>query len=614
MRRLSAARMGRDVMTLRGVTERLFPRRRDAASGLVEPVASSPSRSESKWRRWCEWLACGLCVMLFFLPNMLAAFPAPKGAIAWTDNAAMALQFWVLWMALWGRTGVAMLLALPFALTWPLELWIRWHYGTSISANFVALAFETNFDELANLASSMGWFACLPLAWLALYAGVVWLLLHWKVQWKGRLRWATLILLGVVSAIQSLAVDGHEGAEPLKDRSSDTLGLRERQEPGGYWADAFPVNQVVALQIYWREKAAMAVIRERIQNYRFGAFVPHPDQAAETVVLVIGESSTAQRWSLLGYERETNPRLKTLPLSIFTNVESVASLTRIAVPAALAHRPVLTLEGLVDRQAQPSLVAAFNEAGYDTYWFSNQAPMGRHDSSIAVYAAEAKHTRFLNPSSYFSRGSFDEVLLPALDGALAANGPKLVVLHTLGSHFNQSLRYPDAFARFLPTPTMPSESIRSSRVQMEGNAYDNSVLYTDYVLSKIIQRVASQGGRSVVGYFSDHGVDAHRTSCRNESMVARTTLASRHVPVFFWMSPAFKESNPSILQRLHAHRDQPYTTTAMFSSLLEISGISLSSISSDALESLLRAPMKETSARRSSGTFADSCRLIEKMP
>ena len=521
----------------------------------------------------------------------------------------MSLQFWALWLTLWGRMGMALLTALPFAFTWPLEMWVRLHYGSPISANFVALAFETNAAELVNLVSSLGWLVWLPVAWLFLYVWAVWLSFRWRLRWRGPLRWVGLALLVATTASLSFTAAPGEDGWLTEGSPSDALGLNARRGLGGYWASAFPVNQIVALQTFRRERRSMEAIRTKIQQYRFGAYVPDPQRAATTVVLVIGESSTAQRWSLLGYGQETNPRLKSLPLSMFSNVASVSSMTRIAVPAALAHRPVLTSAGLVDADAQPSLVQAFNEAGYDTYWFSNQAAMGPHDSSIAIYAAEAKYSRFLNPGASSSRGSLDELLLPALDGALAAAGPKLIVLHTLGSHFDQSLRYPAAFAHFLPAPgaTEGGSQSSSSRTQMEQNAYDNSVLYTDHVLAEVIERVKSLDDRAVVAYFSDHGVDAHRTPCQSDSMIARVTKASRHVPVFFWMSSAFRDSNPSLPKRLQDNRDQPYTTAAIFGSLLEISGVSLRSASLETLESLLRAPTKNLSPRKHANAFANSC-------
>ncbi|WP_399681455.1 phosphoethanolamine transferase [Xenophilus sp.] len=577
-------------------------------------VASGTPSSGGREPCFWVWLLCLLCVVMLCLPTALNGSRAHGGSFGWSDTAAMTVQFWLLWLALWGRMGVALLLALPFALIWPLEVWIRLHYGSSISANFVALAFETSPAELADLLSTLGWLVWLPLGWLALYGCAVWVAFHWRLRWRGRSRWIALGLLIGLTGLFSLANDAGQGDWSVERHSSDAPGLDLRPGPSTPWSDAYPVNLITAMQTYRLERTSMAAIRSKIEQHHFGAHVVDPARAAETVVLVIGESSTAQRWSLLGYERETNPRLKAFDLVAFGNVASVASLTRVAVPAALSPRPALTSKGEVDIDAQPSLVKAFAEAGYDTYWFSNQAAMGPHDSSIAIYAAEARHVRFMNPSSYSARGSLDEILLPALDEALAQAGPKLIVLHTLGSHFDQSLRYPSAFAHFQPVSGVREKGaatlMPASQEQLEDNAYDNSVLYTDHVLAEVIRRVESRGGRSVVAYFSDHGVDVHRTSCRPRSVMVRATRASRHVPVIFWLSQAFRERNPYVPLRLQEHRDLPYTTTVMFSSLLEISGVTLESVPLDALESLLRAPVKGTSSRRYPDAFADSCQRI----
>lgn len=502
----------------------------------------------------------------------------------------MGLQFWLMWLALWGRVTWALLSALPFVLAWPLEMWVRLYYATPVSANFVALALESNLAEIANLLSSLGLWWVLAVAWMLLYGLALWAASIRRLCWHGRTRWVCLVTLSIATAFSSWMWSGvDEGWEGATDEQ--LLGATAKRGVLDHWESVFPLNQLIAIHKFQREKSALEAIHARLGAFNFGARNMDAAQAVDSVVLVIGESSTAQRWSLFGYERDTNPRLAALDVTAFTRVASVSNITRIAVPAALAHIPVLNARGIVDPMAQPSLVKAFREAGYATYWISNQAAVGLHDSSIAVYAAEAQHRVFLNPGSYSSRGSLDEILLPELERVLAVKGEKkLIVLHTLGSHFDPSLRYPSEFSKMWSSSKSKFDAKQGlSLSTRQSDAYDNSVLYTDHLLGEVIRKVSRYDSQAVVAYFSDHGVDMHRVSCDLSSPINRLTRASYHVPTIFWASEKFKQQQPQIWSALKENREEPYTTGAIFASLLEMSGIVMSALSYSELESFIRS-------------------------
>ena len=57
----------------------------------------------------------------------------------------------------------------------------------------------------------------------------------------------------------------------------------------------------------------------------------------------------------------------------------------------------------------------------------------------------------------------------------------LFILHCYGSHFSYHQRYPREFAHFRPDDDV---AISREHVQTLRNAYDNSILYTDFFLSK----------------------------------------------------------------------------------------------------------------------------------
>ena len=61
---------------------------------------------------------------------------------------------------------------------------------------------------------------------------------------------------------------------------------------------------------FYKERRYLAELGQRSASFKFGAHQQAPDSEPETVVLVLGESSRYDRWSLNGYARDTNPLLR----------------------------------------------------------------------------------------------------------------------------------------------------------------------------------------------------------------------------------------------------------------------------------------------------------------
>lgn len=487
----------------------------------------------------------------------------------WQSLAISAL-IWPLCWALCGRLCWALLMCWPIAMWLPLELWLRIAHSTSISAHIVALVAETNWMEGENFASSygtpllLGW-----VLWMLLYAAGFWAARQHQLRWThASRRWLLaltlpLLTLWAVQATPSPPVQQPSMEDLLKDSSIPTWGSE--------LATVFPSNIAVALAHYQQQSTQLQTLRTQLRNQVLHARASNTD-AAEIVVLIIGESASATRWSMLGYERETTPLLQNMPgLLAFSNVLALSPATRNAIPGAIAHRPVLQPTGKIDLQGTPSIVQAFREAGYQTHWISNQAPLGMHDSALSLYAQEAHSVRFLNPGTYDQRTSHDDVLLPALTHALETPGKQFVVLHLMGSHFDYALRYPPAFDYFQPS----SQARALPSPAQVNNSYDNSIRYTDFILASAIEIVAQRSQRAAVLYFSDHGVDPATGPCSSGS-AGRHSEATYRVPVAIWLGSAQQQQTPDLWQQLKRNQHLPYTTRAAYGSLLQLGGIDTS--------------------------------------
>lgn len=476
------------------------------------------------------------------------------------------------------RLWIGLLLLLPCALWAPLELAYVAAYSRPSDAHTLGILSETHWREAADF---LGPWAT-PLIAAVLGSALLALASAWAA-YRTRLRWAPRIRRWLLLA-SMLAL-----ATPLLLRLADAeapLGLGVATAAEGDALAEFGIDPVLAsmtaaypaglplrLLEYARYQRTLAELSGRLADFRFGAQPASTAAARQVHVLVIGETGRPDRWQINGYDRPTSPRLAAQPgLTSLTDMVSPWAWTRMSVPVILTRKP-----GTESRPffAERSLISAFREAGFRTYWFSTQSPLGTHDSSIALHAQEAHEQRFINPGSYKERAALDGELLPLLDRVLARDEPRqLIVLHTLGSHYNYSHRVPPEFERFLPSlrdHPSPSLQDRSQRERLS-NAYDNSVLYTDHVLAEVIARLDRPGLQASMFYVADHGENLFDGEC-NKSGHGRHTEFDFRVAAFVWQSAAQIAQQPAKAALLQERRQARLSTENVFHSLLDLADI-----------------------------------------
>lgn len=225
--------------------------------------------------------------------------------------------------------------------------------------------------------------------------------------------------------------------------------------------------------------------------------------------------------------------------------------------------------------SEKSLVAAFAEAGFATAWLSTQSPLGVHDSSVALHAAEADQVQYLNPVGYKKAGFYDEILVKALQKILAQQAQKqLIVLHTLGSHFSYADRYPDHFDLFQPSGKHQAIGMHDrANKEMLNNAYDNTVAYTDQLLFNLIRTLQQQEAISSLLYVSDHGENLFDGQCGKSGHGHHTEYDYR-VAALWWGSAQFHHQYPTMAGHLRTNRHRPLSTTQIFHTMVDLAQIS----------------------------------------
>jgi glucan phosphoethanolaminetransferase (alkaline phosphatase superfamily) len=325
---------------------------------------------------------------------------------------------------------------------------------------------------------------------------------------------------------------------------------------------------------FWKERKYLHELAVKSRAFTFGAHQEGDPNRPQIVVMVIGESSRYDRWSLNGYKRDTNPLLeKEDNLVTLSNVVTAVSATRLSVPVIISRKSAM--QSLKAGFSEKSFLTAFKEAGFKTWWLSNQMSFGQFDTPISVFAKEADVTQFLNLGGFTNQSSFDQILLDPLKIAINDPAPKkLIVLHTLGNHWNYSHRHPKEFDKWQPSLfgiENPAYTDLKWKPQLN-NSYDNSILYTDWFLDQVIRTLKESHQLSSMMYVADHGQTLYDGSC-TLAFHGHNTQYEFHIPSFVWYSDAYKDTYPTKIERLMRNRKAKLSTENMFHTLLDMADI-----------------------------------------
>ena len=454
-----------------------------------------------------------------------------------------------LWMAI-AYLGVRRLAwlhlcLLPLYVTTAIDLFLLGTFGTRLSSGYVTIALTDYSDFSEFLSAYARGTSVSALVLLAVYLGGYRLL---RASTKPRsVRWACVALAVLVGVYGFAIVRGIRQGLDVQRAVLDLAGHEH----------SAPVGVVFQSALALHLNAVNGELRQRRSGYSFGASRVAPIDDEEIYVWIVGESSRPENWSLFGYSRDTTPRLRAQPdIIALPNMLTTAPHTAVAVPSMLSLRPISNWSAV---QAEKSVVTAFNEVGFKTYWLSAQ-DADSWAGAIPEVAAEAKRRR------YFDR-DFDGALLREVTDILqdTAKGSKtFIVLHTKGSHFDYARRYPEDFARF--------DTAHPNRRQHIVDTYDNSVLYTDWLVSEVIAELGRRNGRSAVIFASDHGENLLDDDRQLLGHALGTTFDLR-TAALLWVSPKMRAASAQQMDNAARNAAAPLSLSNLPHSLLDLAGI-----------------------------------------
>jgi glucan phosphoethanolaminetransferase (alkaline phosphatase superfamily) len=293
--------------------------------------------------------------------------------------------------------------------------------------------------------------------------------------------------------------------------------------------------------------------------------------AREVHILIIGESARRDSWSVYGYSRPTTPNLDKLrgEAIFFRHAVADANVTICAVPILLTGMSPARFDL---KAIQGNLVGLAGEAGYSTAWLMNQDP---HISLLTGIHAD----RMVYPPSLHTLASgrlpLDQVLLPEVHDELDhGTRPQFVGLHVIGSHWAYDSRYPAQFKLFGSGAALTYLDAVSGRPdQRVVDAYDNSVVYTDWFLGQIVDAARKLSAPVTITYFSDHGEDLYLLDGRSGHGAASYSRHQFDIPAFVWVNSAYREAHPDKVQAMEQNAGKEIRSHNVFYSVADLMGI-----------------------------------------
>lgn len=394
------------------------------------------------------------------------------------------------------------------------------NYGVVLDTTMIQNILETDLNESRALATNSFFLR-------AFLFGLLPILVLWRLP-AGSLTIRELVFGNLRLAIAGVALI----CVCLGSFSAQYASFfREHKSVRFYNNPVFPVYSIV--------KYAMESFKyqgyEGFDVVMADAHLPSSDTGRELIIMVVGETARRDRFSLNGYHRDTNPRLASEPGVIsYSNISACGTSTAVSVPCMFSELKAKDFfpESTMQRE---NILDVLQRSGVNVLWRDN-------NSDSKGVATRVTYEDFRRPDRNPACDSEcrDVGMLQGLQEYVdSTNGDVLIVLHQMGSHgpaYHE--RYPAEFERF--KPACQSAELHTCSKEEIDNAYDNTILYTDYFLSEVISFLKHNSDyETAMLYVSDHGESLGENGLYLHGLPMM--LAPREqleVPVIVWVGGA----------------------------------------------------------------------------
>ncbi|MDR6264488.1 phosphoethanolamine--lipid A transferase [Roseobacter sp. N2S] len=366
----------------------------------------------------------------------------------------------------------------------------------------------------------------------------------------------TPLLVGVVSLALCLGL-------LLTNYKAYSAVLRERKDLMSSFQPGAPIVGTVRYVKMVTRAANAPIMPLGLDAHKGAAYV----QGAKPVltIIVAGETARAENFSLNGYAVDTNPELAKQPITYFTNVSSCGTATAVSLPCMFSNftRKDYSYEKGVSNE---NLLDVLDHAGFSVTWWDNNTG----DKGLAK-RQDFRSFEGTKDAEFCARGECDDgvFMKPLQNFAASITQDTVLVLHQIGSHGpTYKLRYPEGFAKF--TPDCQTAEFKNCTQQEIVNAYDNTIAYTDHVLSQTIDFLTTQTNLATsLIYVSDHGESLGENGLYlHGAPYFLAPSQQTHVPMVVWMSPSYQKQFSIETACLQQKADQALSHDNLFHSVL----------------------------------------------
>ncbi|MCS6203551.1 phosphoethanolamine transferase [Shewanella baltica] len=299
----------------------------------------------------------------------------------------------------------------------------------------------------------------------------------------------------------------------------------------------------------------------------------NPNGKPNLLVLVVGETARSMNYQYYGYDKPTNAHTQDQGLIVFKDTSSCGTATAVSLPCMFSR---MGREDYDSRRAyaQDTAVDVLNHGGIKVQWFDN-------DSGCKGVCDQVENiTIDLNSDPELCTGQycFDQVLLNKLDETLATAERKdtVIVLHVIGSHGpTYFLRYPPEHRKF--TPDCQRSDIQNCSPDELMNTYDNTILYTDYIISEVVKKLQNQQDKfdPAMLYLSDHGESlGEKGMYLHGAPYSIAPIEQTSIPMLAWVSEDFSKDNHLDMACLADHAAKGgFSHDNLFDSLLGLMNV-----------------------------------------
>lgn len=432
-------------------------------------------------------------------------------------------------------------------------------YGTIFDDNMFANIFETNVAESTSYLNArvLGWIfvtGVLPSLW------ILWQPLKSTTFFR---RWLTQWAWGLLSLIIALGI----AFSFYKDYA--TIGRNNVYLPKMI-TPTYPIyglEQYIKHTYFVRPMAFKTIGQDAKQ-------LAEPKQKPTLFFLVVGETARTYNYQLNGYDKPTNPFTSAIQnLVSFRHVQSCGTSTAISVPCMFSNMTRANYDAELAHH-ESNVLDMLQQAGIHLLWKDNDGGSKGVANRIPYISLNGNSDKTLCNGEV----CYDMALLKNLKSEITDMPPgnKMVVFHLIGSHGpTYYQRYPKNMAVFAPG-CRRSDIENCSKTEIT-NEYDNTIHYTDYVLSQLIAKLKTYQSHYQVGllYLSDHGESLGENGLYlHGTPYLFAPKYQTNVPMIAWFGRQFIQNrhlNMTCLQQeaLNGH----YSQGNLFHSLLGIMNV-----------------------------------------